>query len=132
MGIIREKKHRLNKEAYQGEVVVSFNIKILGFSPLFVTPYIFRIFENHLLFEMKRQKCEIPVYLFMPDHVHLVTQGLNSSSECLKAVKLFKQKTGYWLSDNKKNCRWQKIFMTISSAMMRITRKLFTTFLIIL
>ena len=46
----------------------------------------------------------------MPDHLHLVLEGKSEKSDLWKAVGLFKQKTGFLLSKNKKDIRWQKDF----------------------
>ena len=51
---------------------------------------------------------EIPVYLFMPDHIHLILQGNNESSDVINIVNMFKQRTGYWFYQNMKNVKWQK------------------------
>jgi REP element-mobilizing transposase RayT len=44
----------------------------------------------------------------MPDHAHLLLATKDESGDVLKAMKLFKQKTGFWLSQNGNGVRWQK------------------------
>jgi REP element-mobilizing transposase RayT len=46
----------------------------------------------------------------MPDHQHLVLAGTQSESDIWKAVVNYKQKTGFWMSANKPEMRWQKDF----------------------
>ena len=46
----------------------------------------------------------------MPDHLHLIITGIDDEADLLKAVSIFKQKTGFWMSKNKVNARWQKDF----------------------
>lgn len=58
----------------------------------------------------KKYNCKNWVYIFMPDHLHTVNEGLSDSSNLWKMINLFKQKTGYWLAENKKEIRWQKDF----------------------
>ncbi len=50
------------------------------------------------------------VYIFMPDHVHLVIEGNSEKADLWKIVVKFKQKTGFWLSKNSIGIRWQKDF----------------------
>ena len=46
---------------------------------------------------MADKECfSIWAYCFMPDHVHLLVEGLDSHSDMRRFVSLFKQKTGYW------------------------------------
>ena len=44
----------------------------------------------------------------MPDHVHLIVSGNRKDSNVKKSIELFKQKTGYWLSQNLPKFKWQK------------------------
>ena len=54
--------------------------------------------------------CIVPVYCFMPDHQHLIITGTESDSDIWKAIISYKQKTGFWMSKNKANMRWQRDF----------------------
>ncbi len=38
------------------------------------------------------------VYCFMPDHLHLLVEGVNEHSDLKNFIKEFKQKTGYWFT----------------------------------
>ena len=98
--IIREKKHRLFKENYLGQIIVAITINVYR-KLLFVTGEIFTLFESVLLAEMKIFYCEAHVYLFMPDHCHLLLQGKSDEADMLEMLKIFKQKTGYWLARNR-------------------------------
>ena len=54
--------------------------------------------------------CIVPVYCYMPDHQHLIVSGINSETDTIGLIKIYKQKTGYWLIRNQFNVRWQKDF----------------------
>jgi REP element-mobilizing transposase RayT len=54
--------------------------------------------------------CVVPVYCFMPDHQHLIITGMHDGSDIWKAVISYKQKTGFWMSENIAAMRWQKDF----------------------
>jgi putative transposase len=38
------------------------------------------------------------VYCFMPDHLHILVEGINPNSDLKKFIKIFKQRTAYWYS----------------------------------
>jgi REP element-mobilizing transposase RayT len=68
------------------------------------------IFTNMLGLCVTKQDCIVPVYCFMPDHQHLIIQGTRGYSDLWKTVVSYKQKTGFWMSVNKPEMKWQKDF----------------------
>ncbi|MGO9620210.1 MAG: REP-associated tyrosine transposase [Desulfobaccales bacterium] len=108
--IIREKQHRLRERNYQGEVSVSFTLCITDRVQLFKSIYAVTVFINILKSQVEESSCIIPVYYFMPDHQHLIVTGTDSNSGVLDFIKAYKQKTGYWLSQNLSSASWQKDF----------------------
>ncbi len=105
---IIKKKHRLEKPAYIGKIIVSFTLCVNDEEKLFVDKKMFSVFENILVSTANNYGFDLIIYLFMPDHVHLIIQGKNNNSDCLKMINMFKQKTGYWLSFNDYNTKWQR------------------------
>lgn len=55
-----------------------------------------------------KRGCDAIVYLFMPDHLHLVLQGINKNSDVIMSVDTFKQTTGFWFGQNMNCSKWQK------------------------
>lgn len=107
---IKEHKHRLSREAYKGRVRCAFTICVLNKRTLFVTEQIFRSMENMLLDSLNKFMCDADIYLFMPDHSHLLIEGKSDESDLWQCVVDFKRKSGYWLSQNKYSQEWQKDF----------------------
>ncbi len=107
---IREKKHRLAKENYLGQISAAITIIVHERKPLFVKDEIYELFESMLLEELKVFSCNADIYLFMSDHCHLLLRGKSDSADMLKMIKIFKQKSGFWLSQNQPNFKWQKDF----------------------
>jgi REP element-mobilizing transposase RayT len=107
---IKEKPHRLPKEYYEGELSVVFTLCIKGSVKVFIDPDIVNIFIGFLTSAVIRSGCIIPGYCFMPDHQHLIIMGTNNDSDILKAIIAYKQRTGYWMSRNRRGMRWQKDF----------------------
>lgn len=105
---IREKKHRLDSEIYRGPIIVSFTLCVKDRKELFNEKGIYNIFESIFLNELKKHKCEAYVYLFMPDHAHILLSGKESDSDIKKCIDGFKQQTGFWLYKNLSTYKWQK------------------------
>lgn len=49
-------------------------------------------------------------YCVMPDHLHLLVQGLDRTSDLLAFIKTVKQKTGHQFRDGPGIALWQKKF----------------------
>jgi putative transposase len=107
--LIKEKKHRLPETAYKGEVSVAFTLCVQDRQNIFLTSSIVDNFTRILRSLMVRVPCIIPVYCFMPDHQHLIISGTSNQADVLNFIKIYKQKTGYWLSRNL-SAKWQKDF----------------------
>ena len=119
--MIKEKKHRLEKKFYRGFVRATFTICIKDKKKLFyrglynaqpeVCGYQIVSLFNEILKEiLAKQKIKNWVYVYMPDHLHLILEGSDEKSNLLKAIYFFKQKTGFWLSKNMRQFCWQKDF----------------------
>ena len=104
----KERNHRLPKELYAGEIIVSFTACIKNRKELFTNENIFNEFQRILIEELKSGFCSSHVYLLMPDHLHIIIKGENSNANVKSCMDKFKQKTGYWLSKNKIDKKWQK------------------------
>jgi REP element-mobilizing transposase RayT len=61
-----------------------------------------------LLDALKRSECAAEVFLFMPDHTHLLLRGESEAADVLRAMRTFKQQSGFWLSLNHPSIHWQK------------------------
>ena len=104
----RERKHRLDAEIYRGEYIISFTLCIKDKEEFFTNHKIFKTFEDILLGELNAFDCSAYVYLFMPNHVHILLSGNNPKVDIKKCLESFKQKTGFWLYEHKKEIKWQK------------------------
>lgn len=108
--MIREKNHRLPLEAYRGFVAVSLTACIKNRDKFFTTRDRFTVFKNMLLNALKQFGCGAEIYLFMPDHAHMVLRGESETADVWRAMKSFKQQSGFWLSRNHPSVLWQKDF----------------------
>ena len=106
----RERKHRLPLDYYEGRARVTFTFCIKEKKTLFTEKAVADKFLEILIEAKNKYNCKNWVYIFMPDHLHLILEGNSEKADLWKAVVLFKQKTGFWLSKNKKRIQWQKDF----------------------
>ncbi len=108
--MIKEKKHRLPREAYRGFVRASFTACMENRHDYFLTEQAFKIHEAHLLRALSQHRCASEVYLFMPDHLHVIITGLGDDSDVYAAMRAFKQYSGFWFGKNQREVHWQEDF----------------------
>lgn len=107
---VREKRHRLPLHCYRGQVIATFTLCVENREPLFTGNAVVDRFREILKEVKDRYSCKNWVYIFMPDHIHLVNEGISEESDLWKMMNLFKQKAGFWLSKNREGAKWQKDF----------------------
>lgn len=118
---IVEKKHRLQRELYRGQMIATFTICVLNKQKIFTTQEVFNQMERFLLDSLKRFNCECLVYLFMPEHSHITIEGCSEEADLWRCIVSFKQVSDYWLAKHSlfSRCGFhlrlngRKIFMTI-------------------
>ena len=108
--MVRERKHRLPRERYIGRRPIAFTVCVLRPNRLFINIDIVSPMVEILLDSLESQRAEAYVYLFMPDHLHILLGGSDDTSDLWKCVVDFKQRSGYWLSRNGFEGKWQKDF----------------------
>ena len=107
---IREKPHRLPRDAYRGRVRVAFTTCVAARQPLFVAPHVVEPLVQTLSQAVEKHFCSVAIYCFMPDHLHLVLLGADECADTWKAMVDFKQRSGFWLSQHRPGVHWQKDF----------------------
>lgn len=56
----------------------------------------------------KEQRFAVIAYCFMPDHLHLLVKAESDSSDCRRFIKSFKQLSGYYFAQRRKDTLWQR------------------------
>jgi REP element-mobilizing transposase RayT len=107
---IRAKPHRLPRAAYQGHVDVAITACVHERQQLFRDAAIVRHFLDVLTTAAAAGNCRVPVYCFMPDHLHLILHGDSPSADAWRVMVQFKQRTGFWLAQYRPTMPWQKDF----------------------
>jgi len=108
--MVRERSHRLSRDAYLGEVVVAFTACVTDRQPAFTDDEIVGVFADALRDAAQRSASTVLLYCFMPDHAHIVLRGQTPRADVWRAMVTFKQKTGFWLRKHNAGIRWQKDF----------------------
>jgi len=57
--------------------------------------------------ESQTKGVEIQAYCFMPDHLHLLTNGTHAAADCLAFNKTFKQRSGFAFKQRIRRPLWQ-------------------------
>jgi putative transposase len=107
---IKERKHRLPREAHIGRVRCAFTICVHHRRRLFVAGHVFHSAEKILLEALAKADCDAHVFMFMPDHCHFLIEGKSEESDLWQCVVDFKRKSGYWLTRYPTLEEWQKGF----------------------
>ncbi|MFH1707477.1 MAG: transposase [Planctomycetota bacterium] len=104
------KPHRLASALYRGTIRITFSLRLNTTTAFFNSPGRVDPFVAILADARTKHACRNRVYIFMPDHMHVLNEGLAPDSDLLKMMYLFKQKTGYWLAKHGGGVMWQPGF----------------------
>ncbi len=97
-------------ENYTGLKKAFFTCNLKNKQPFFKEFQIFKDFEALLIESAIQCDCSLLVYVFMPDHCHILIRGNSENSDVYRCMTLFKQKTGYWIFKHAPEFEWQKSF----------------------
>jgi putative transposase len=76
--------------------------------PLFVDADLVASIQSHFLEQAARFACAIIAYCFMPDHVHLLIEGLADDADMRAFTAIAKQKSGFEFAARDGHRLWQK------------------------
>jgi putative transposase len=76
--------------------------------PCFTEAPIVELVLKHFLQQAQEQGFAIVAYCFMPDHVHLLIEGLRADSDCKRFISRAKQFSGYYYSRLHERRLWQR------------------------
>jgi len=105
---MRAKPHRLPRECYLGRVVVAITACIQDRTPLFTDAAAVRACVAGLSLAATHFECTVPIYCFMPEHLHLLLRGARVTADAWAAMASFKQRSGFWIAATRPGRRWQK------------------------
>ena len=106
----RERKHRLSRECYRGQIAVAFTTCLRLEPATIVDAVAFELIHSKLIHAAAKFDCELTAWCLMPDHLHVLLFGRSPEADTWKAIVDFKQQTGYWLKTNRPGIVWQRDF----------------------
>jgi REP element-mobilizing transposase RayT len=83
---LKHKDHHLPRICYVGELCVSITACIQDARPVFAKSEIVATFTDILEDAVTQNDCIVPVYCFMPEHLHALIKGLTRSSDLWRAI----------------------------------------------
>jgi putative transposase len=105
----REKRHRLPRRCYCGNVSVSYHACVAERRRVFASAPIVDELVRQLTDAATRHGCKVRAYCFMPDHLHVILRGQTAEADTWAAMFGFKRRSGVWLS-KALGVAWQKGF----------------------
>jgi putative transposase len=105
---VREKAHRLPREAYFGRRSITFTACVEGRKRVFNDHQIVSAFIPMLGRSGAEFGCAVPLYTFMPDHFHVLMIGEHEASDLKCAMDKFKALSGWWFYRHRRDLHWQK------------------------
>ena len=108
--MVKERKHRLDRSFYKGYVKAAYTIDIKERRQVFTNRNgnLIKNFIDILKEEAEKERVQIWIYTFMPDHIHLVLEGNTQKSDLWTMMKYFKQRTGWEFKKLNTGIRWHK------------------------
>ena len=76
--------------------------------PVFTDTAVVELVLKHFLRQAEEQAFEVLAYCFMPDHVHLLIEGLKDDSDCKRFISRAKQFSGFYYKQQHKQKLWQR------------------------
>ena len=76
--------------------------------PVFTHAPAVELVLKHFLQQVDEQGFALLAYCFMPDHVHLLIEGLRADSDCKRFISRAKQFSGFYYSQQHQRRLWQR------------------------
>ena len=108
--LLESRKHRLADERYEGQKTLAITACLLRPRDGFSNPLVVRTCVETLTSHANRSRCLVPIYCFMPHHVHLLIQGRDEASQPKEVIDGFKLTTSLRFARNCPAIRWQRSY----------------------
>ena len=99
---------RLKEFDYFGFHHYSVTVCVLDRRSVFTDAAVVASVQSHFLHQAPRFACEVVVYCFMPDHVHLLIDGTMESADFQSFMARAKQKSGFDFAAGHGHRLWQE------------------------
>ena len=99
---------RLPAPAYRGHILVSITICAKARRRIFLNADAVDLCIRALDEVAQQTHYRIPVYCFMPDHLHLLLQGVSADADARRFMASFKQISGHRMRRLDATIQWQR------------------------
>lgn len=104
------RSHRLERKKYLGRIKVAFTICCSLNKLLLSNESVLGEVNRQLYSVGRKQNICLIIFLVMPNHIHLIIEGKDESSDLLKFINSFKQKTAFWYKQKFGIKLWQSSY----------------------
>ncbi|MBZ5527643.1 MAG: transposase [Acidobacteriia bacterium] len=105
-----QKRLRLPSSQYRGRRIYFITIGTENRAPFFADPAAGHWLLAHLLKLAPQHDFLLDGYCLMPDHIHFVSEGISDTSDLVRFVNDFKQRTAYEFLKAHNTRLWQRRF----------------------
>jgi putative transposase len=105
----KQKPRRLPGFDYRGETACSVRFCTRDREPVFISAAAVEIVLLQFLRAAAATHVAVVAYCFMPDHVHLLVQGMDNGADVRRFIRLAKQYSGYQYSKRFGRPIWQRL-----------------------
>jgi putative transposase len=102
--------HRLERSRYKGVVTVAFTVCVRHRHRILANDPVVEALVPMLKESADQCGCKVMIYVFMPDHLHVLLTGIDETSDCLSAMEKFKHRSGMWFKRKDVGGAWQEGF----------------------
>ena len=104
---MRQRPHRLPPTSYVGQIAISFTACVDERRQVFICHSDVEALISIMGEQFEKFGCGIPIYCFMPDHLHVISMGMTDHADGRRAMDAFKTKSGRYLKTSDADYRWQ-------------------------
>ena len=100
--------HKLPRDHYVGRRKHFLTACTYFRRELFRDPVLAAMATQHLLRACRKHGFVVIAYTLMPDHVHVLVEGVREDSDFLKWLELWRQLSGFWMMQQAREPLWQE------------------------
>ncbi len=97
--------HKLDPAHYVGRSA-ALTIMLMGRQAVLSRPDVVEGLLAKLRDAMEKHECLVPIYCFMPDHLHMIVKAGSDKASPMVAIQKFRLQSGIWLYNHGYN-RWE-------------------------
>ncbi len=118
------KRIRIKDFSYKGFYRYFVTICLNNKEELFNSSIIVNKILNIIKELSEKYKFKIWAYCFMPDHLHLLVEGIDENSDFKKFISMIKQKSGFWFQNSFNKKLWENNYYEHVSRREEATREI--------